>query len=126
MEISHTNITNCTLHHFSDAPQSGYGQCNYIRLVNHRAQTHYCILLGKSKVTPQKFISIPRLDLTATALSVKIPKMLGKELNVHFHDQILWTDSQAVLGYINSDVHWFKVFIANRFQQSCDYTSTKP
>ena len=28
------NVVNCTLHHFSDACESGYGQSSYIRLLN--------------------------------------------------------------------------------------------
>ena len=66
------SVTNCTLHHFSDASQSGYGQCSYIRFVNDRAQIHFCLLIGKPRVTPLKFISIPRLELMAATLSMKI------------------------------------------------------
>ena len=120
-------ITNCTSHHFSDASQSGYGQCSYIRLVNDRAQIHCCLLIGKSRVIPLKFLSIPRLSakLTAAALSVKISKMLREELDVHIDDEIFWTDSQVVLGYINSNVRWFKAFIANQVQQIHDHISRK-
>ena len=49
------SITNCTLHYFSGTSQSGYGQCSYIRFVNDRAQTHCCLLMGKSRVTPLNF-----------------------------------------------------------------------
>ena len=63
------SITDCLLNHFSEC-QSGYGQCSYIRFVNHKAQIHCCLLIGKSRVTPLKFISIPRPELTAAALSV--------------------------------------------------------
>ena len=108
------------MHHFSDVSQSGYGQCSYIR-----AQIHCCLLIGKSRVTPLKFISILRLELTAAALSVKISKMLREELDVHVDEEVFWTDTQVVLGYINSDVHWFKVFVANSIQQIRDHTSTK-
>ena len=76
------NITNCTLHHFSDESQSGYGQCSF------RAQIHCCLLIGKSRITPLKFISIPRLELTAAALSIKITKMLREELDVRVDDEI--------------------------------------
>ena len=107
------SITNCTLHHFSDACQSGYGQCSYIRFVNERAQIHCCFLIEKSRVTPLKFVSIPRLELMAAALSVKISKMLREELDVHVNNEVFWTDSQVVLGYINSDVCRFKEFLAN-------------
>ena len=49
--------------------------------------------------------------------------MLKKELDIHV--QIFWTDSKVVLGYINSDAHWFKVFVANQVQQIRDHTSPK-
>ena len=49
--------------------------------------------------------------------------MLREELDVHINDEIFWTDSEVVLGYINSDVCQFKVFVANRVQQICDHTS---
>ena len=78
----------------------------------------------KSRVTPLKFISIPRLELTAAALSVKISKMLREELDFYV-DEIFWTDSQVVFGSINSDVRRFKVFVANRVHQIRDHTSTK-
>ena len=118
-------ITNCTLHHFSDASQSGYGQCSYIRLVNDRAQIHCRLLIGKSRVIPLKFTSIPRLELMAAVLSVKISKLLREELDLHVNDEIFWTDSQAVFGYINSDVCQFKMFVVNRVQQIRNCTSTK-
>ena len=69
-------MTYCTLHHFSDASQSGHGPFSYIRLVNDRAQTQCCLLIGKLRVTPLKFILIPRLELMSTALPVKISKIL--------------------------------------------------
>ena len=71
-------VTNCTLHHFSDASQSGYGQCSYIKLANERAQIHCCLLIGTLRVTTLKFISIPRLELKAAVLSVKTSKLLRK------------------------------------------------
>ena len=40
-------------------------------------------------------------------------------------DEVFWTDSKAVLGYINSDVCWFEIFVANRFQQIGDHISPK-
>ena len=119
------NVVSCTLHHFSDACESGYGQFSYIRLLNQRDQVHCTLLIGKSRVAPLKFVSVPRLELTAATLSVKISKMLKNELDIHVDDEIFWTNSKIVLGYINNDVHRFKVFIANRVQQIRDHTCPK-
>ena len=119
------SITNCTLHHFSDACQSGYRKCSYIRFVNDRVQKHYCLLIGKSRFTLLKFISIPRLELTDAAFFVKLSKILKEELDIHIDDEIFCTDSQVVLGYINGNVRRFKMFVANSVHQICDHTSTR-
>ena len=63
--------------------------------------------------------------MTAATLSVKISKMLKKELDIHVDDEIFWTDSKVVLGYINSDARRFKVFVANRVEQIRDHASPK-
>ena len=119
------NVVNCTLHHFSDACESGYDQYSYIRLLNQKVQVHCTLLIGKSRVTPLTFVSMPRLELTGATLSVKISKMLNNELYIHVDDEIFWTDSKVVLVYINSDARRFKVFLANQVQQIRDHTSPK-
>ena len=72
------------------------------------------------------FISIPTLELTGAALSVKISKMLRENFKNFKNDyDIFWTDGQVVLDYTNSDVRPFKVLVANRVQQICNHTSMK-
>ena len=57
---------------------------------------------------------------------MKISKMLREELDDRIDDEeTFWTDSQVCLGYINSNVRQFKVFVASPVQQICDHTSTK-
>ena len=51
--------------------------------------------------------------------------MLKNELDIHVDDEIFWTGSKIVLGYINSDVCHFKVLVANQVQQVRDHTSFK-
>ena len=51
--------------------------------------------------------------------------MLKNELDIHSDDEIFWSDSKVVLGYINSDACRFKVFVATRVQQIRDHTSPK-
>lgn len=53
------------LHHFADASERGYGTVNYLRLQNKAGHVHISFLLGKSRVTPLKPVTIPRLELTA-------------------------------------------------------------
>ena len=81
-------------------------------MVNDEGKIHCSLLVGKSRVTPKKLSSTPRLELTAAVLSVKMACLIKKELNLGN-----WTDSQVVLAYIRSTTKRFKVFLANRVQK---------
>ena len=108
------------LHHFSDASTAGYGQCSYIRLLNVQEQVHCELVMAKSRVSPLKSITIPRLELTAALVSVKVSTILHKELDFEKIVDIYWTDSKVVLGYINNEARRFHIFVANRVQQIRD------
>ena len=108
------------LHHFSDASTAGYGQCSYIRLLNVQEQVHCELVMAKSRVSPLKGITIPRLELTAALVSVKVSTILHKELDFDKIVDIYWTDSKVVLGYINNEARRFHIFVANRVQQIRD------
>ena len=114
------NVKGYSLHHFSDASDIGYGQASYLRMVNEDGKVHCCLLIGKSRVTPLKVVSVPRLELTAAVLSVKICQQLKQELNIEEDisevEEFFWTDSQVVLNYISNESKRFKVFVANRVQ----------
>ena len=65
---------------------------------NENGDKHCCLIFGKSRVNTMKYVSIPRLKLTAATLSVKESMMLKEELDIHITPESLWTDSQIVLG----------------------------
>ena len=111
------SIKEVQMHHFSDASTKGYGQCSYIRLVNEEKQVHCSLIMGKSRVTPLKHVSIPRLELTAAVTSVRVGSMLSKELNYKDVQHFYWTDSKVVLGYVSNDTKRFQVYVANRVQE---------
>jgi hypothetical protein len=69
-------VKSTELHHFSDASASGYGKCSYIRLVNVHEEVHCELVMAKSRVSPLKTITIPRLELTAALVSVRVSTML--------------------------------------------------
>ena len=110
-------VVKVELHHFSDASINDYGQCSYIRLVNEQNQTHCAFLMGKARVVPLKPTTVPRVELTAAVLSVKINMLLKNELEYTDITEYFWTDSQVVLGYINNEARRFHVYVASRVQQ---------
>ena len=109
-------IVETSLHYFSDTSEKGYVQCSYMRLVNDVGKIHSSSLVGKSRVTPKKFLSISRLYLTAAVMSVKMVYLIRKELNLGNIAEKFWTDSQVVLAYIRSTTKRFKFFVVNRVQ----------
>lgn len=46
------------LHHFADASEDGYATASYILLTSHENKKHCSLLLGKSRVTPLKHVTI--------------------------------------------------------------------
>ena len=93
--------------------------------MNDIGQVYCALLVNKSRIVWLKFISVPRLELTGVALSIKKSKILDLKIGYHVFGEVYWTDNQVVLGYINSDFCQCKVFLENRVQQIPDDTSTK-
>ena len=111
------------LHHFSDASELGYGQCSYLRLTDTDGNVHCSLVMAKARVTPLKTVSIPRLELQAATLSVKMAEFLQTQLAYVELRHWFWTDSQIVLAYISNTQKKFPVFIANRVSKILSFTS---
>ena len=108
-------VTRTELHHFSDASTRGYGMCSYLRFVSDE-RVHCCLVTSKARVSSTKVVTIPRLELTAAVLAVKMSCKLKEELQMTLDNEYFWCDSQIVLAYINNDAKRFHVFVANRVQ----------
>ena len=69
-------------HHFADASQEhGYGTASYLCLNNDQDQIHCSFVMGKSCVRPRRSaVTVPKLELIAATLAVKINKVVMKEL----------------------------------------------
>jgi len=110
-------ITSVSLHHFSDASTSGYGQCSYLRLTDDQGRIHCSLVMAKARVAPLKVITIPRLELIAAVISVRVSVLLRRELEYTTLTETFYTDSQVVLGYIQNEAKRFRTFVANQIQE---------
>ena len=111
------------LHHFSDASMDGCGQCSYLRVIDEAGKISSRLVMSKTKVTPKRPVTVPRLELTAAVMSVKTSRLLRKELDIQDVSEFFWTDSKVVLGYIHNESRRFHVYVANRVQQVRGHTS---
>lgn len=66
---------------------------------------------------------IPRLELTAAVTAANISNLINEELDLLPTDNMFWSDSQIVLGYISNEVKRFCVYVANRAQIIRDTTN---
>ena len=117
-------VVSTTFHHFSDASEIGYGTASYIRQLNANGKINVSLLMGKSRVTPMRPTTIPRLELNAAGVATKISNLLNTELNISPMQNEFWSDSKIVLGYITNEVKRFKIYVANRAQKIQESTDT--
>ena len=80
-------VMKAEVHLFSDASEEGYGQCSYLRLIDEFGTIDCSLLIGKSRVSPIKYVLIPRLELTAATLSIKMSKLIKKELDIKDYEE---------------------------------------
>ena len=101
--LSHLDISSGTnqLHVFCDASQLAYGAVIYIKTSNDK-ETSSKFVIERSKVAPLKQISIPKLELQTAVLECRLWQFVAQHLSVPVKETIFWSDSTAVLGWINS------------------------
>ena len=92
------DVVSRQLHTFSDASQRGYGAVTYLRVVNSSRDVYCSCLIGKSRQTPKKSVTIPRLELSAAVVATRLNLMMQHELDVFIDESFLWSDSTCVLS----------------------------
>ncbi|KAK2879287.1 hypothetical protein Q8A73_007303, partial [Channa argus] len=110
------------LHHFADASEDAYGTTSYLLLRNASGKVECNLMIAKARVAPLKSPTIPRMELVAATVAVKMDRLLKKELELKLDESIFWTDSTAVLKYLNSEGTRFKTFVANRISVILSYS----
>jgi len=111
------------LHHFSDASQTAYGTCAYLRCVNRSGVISSNLIMSRSRVAPMKPVTIPRLELQAAVLSIKSDQIIRSYMSLKFSVSYYWTDSQIVIDYIRNSNRRFPVFVGNRVSKITDHSS---
>lgn len=103
------------IHGFSDASAKAYGCCIYLRCIS--TNNISCnLILAKSRVSPIKPMSIPRMELKAAHL---LADMVEKVKDSWPSDisQWGWIDSKVALCWIESPPERWKPFLRNRVHQ---------
>jgi hypothetical protein len=111
------------IHGFSDASGRAYVACVYIRAGSTNGELHSQLLCSKSRVSPVKQVSIPRLDLCGAQLLARLIKKVLLILCVPIDSFHLWTDSELVLIWLQDIPTRWNTYVVNRVSEIQDITS---
>ena len=102
------------IHIFADASEVAFGAAAYWRFETRGHSYHCSFIFGKTSLAPIKPLTIPRLELQAAVMAVRMSQTIQKELDVMPSQITYWTDSTTVLSYIKSQGTRFHTFVANQ------------
>ena len=108
------SVSSMQLHGFCDASEDAYGGVVYLHLTDPTGNTHTEIVVVKTKVSPIKRLSIPRLELCGAQLLTKLLCHAKRILNIPVTSVFAWTDSTIVLTWLTGNPRRFKAYVGNR------------
>ena len=108
-----TNYKDIVLHGFCDAPNEAYAAVVYLQIVNNNG-TDTNLLTAKSKIVPNKNLSILRIELLSCLLLSKLVTSVKDSLKSEVCRTFCWSDSQVALWWIKQVSQVWKVWFSNR------------
>ena len=105
--------THAQLHVFSDASANAYAAAAYLR-TGQEGKITTRLVAAKAHVVQGRNVSVPRMELLAAELGVKLRLQLLSSLKIHVEEVIHWSDSRTALYWIYNDKHRLQAFVYNR------------
>ena len=107
-----SHIISMELHGFCDASELAYAAVVYVRLTT-TLNTQVSLVISKTKVSPIKRLTIPRLELCGACLLAQLHHV-RQVLDVPLSQTYAWTDSTIVLNWLDGSPKRFKTYVGNR------------
>ena len=113
------SATTVELHVFTDASNSAFAAVIYARQPSSFPHTsaQQIFVIGKSRVSPIKQKSIPKLELEAAVLGVRLLRIVRNAFSCSFPVVKFWTDSCVGLDWIQRQ-NKLKSFVAHRVNEN--------
>ena len=109
------NNDSTTLHLFSDASINGLGLVAYARTkVNGKWKVSF--VMAKSKSSPKKENTVPRLELTAALLTARVAQFLHEQVKIPKDRISIYSDSLVTLYWLTKNPDDLITYVANRIK----------
>lgn len=112
------------IHGFRDASEMAYGAALYIRTIDQNNEVHVHLISSKSKVSPKKALTMPRLELCGAHLLSSLLSSIRRgfrHASISSEDIVLWCYSEIVCYWLRNTKP-LKVFVANRVSKINELT----
>lgn len=121
---SDEKLADCTsdLIVFSDSSLLAFGAVAYLKTTCH-GKMHLDFVMAKGRIAPTSILSIPRLELQAAVLAIRMTQSIIREMRIPISSIEYRTDSEIVLHQINSSHHKHPTFVANRIGEILRHSS---
>ncbi len=116
-------ISSLQIHRFSDASEDGYAGVVYLRMASTDGSVHTSLVTSKTKVSPIKRLTIPRLELCGAYVLARLLDHTRRIFKVPLSDVFAWTDSTIVLNWLTGSPRRFKTYVGNRVSCIVDLIS---
>ena len=80
--------------------------------------------MEKARLAPMHEITIPRLELSAAVISVKLYQIINQEVEIKIDRVKYWTDSTTMFKCLKSNTKQFHTFESNLLTMICRISST--
>ncbi|XP_028400806.1 uncharacterized protein LOC114523939 [Dendronephthya gigantea] len=106
------------LHGFSDASGKAFASAVYLRTKYDDNRIDVNLVASKSRVSPTKKQTIPRLELLGATILTRLMETISSTLRstLGTPKRFYWVDSSAVLCWIKNNKSW-KQYVQNRVQE---------
>ncbi|XP_062716692.1 uncharacterized protein LOC134292043 [Aedes albopictus] len=105
------------LHGFADASNVAYGACVYIQSTLEDGTIKSRLLISKTKVAPLHPLTIPRKQLCAALLLVRLVCKVLPALTIPIRHVVLYSDSEIVLSWLKKRPYQLQTFVCNRINE---------
>lgn len=123
-QIPSWDDTRVSLHTFVDANESAMATTVFIR-IERQNEVQVSLVAAKSRNSPTKKTSIPRLELQAAVIGARLTHAVKKALTVPIDDVTYWSDNRSVLAWIRSRNMKLTPFVAFRVSEIHELTSVQ-